>query len=294
MKFGVIPPVGAGVCADPEWMTAFSTHVEALGFESIVVPEHPLVIGGYESIYPYGRSGRMPLAEDCAVPDPIDVLAFIASCTSTLGLATGVIVLPAHNPVTLAKRVATTDALSAGRIRLGVGAGWMREELEACGTDFGSRGRRMDESIDLLRLLWSDSGARGASFEGEFFAFENAHSFPKPVQRGGVPIHVGGHTDASVRRAATRGDGWQPLGLKRDEFSRARDLMFEAARRAGRDPARIEITLSTGVTVTTPGSVEQAASAGVTRLVVASTSGDLARAKDELSELAARIELSAA
>ncbi len=291
MRFGVLPPVGAGVCADPDWMRAFARHVESLGFESMVAAEHPLVISGYTSRYPYGRSGRMPLADSCPVPDPIDMLAFLAGCTTTLGLATGVLILPAHNPVTLAKRVATLDALSGGRVRLGVGLGWMREELEACGADFDSRGRRTDESIDVLRTLWADSGADGASFSGEFFRFSRANSYPKPVQAGGIPIHVGGHSKASIKRAAVLGDGWQPLGIGEAEFDKALALLHEEAERAGRDPETIEVTLSTGVTITTAESADKALASGVTRLVAASVTGDLHKAEDEVSALAERVSL---
>jgi probable F420-dependent oxidoreductase len=286
VHLAVLPPVGAGVCADPDWMRAFSTHAEALGFESLVVAEHPLVIGGYSSRYPYGRSGRMPLANDCPIPDPIDLLQFVAACTTTLGLATGVLVVPAHNPVTLAKRLATLDSLSGGRVRLGVGVGWMREELEACGTDFDTRGRRMDESIDVLRALWADSGDEGASFEGEFFKFADAHCFPKPVQPGGIPIHVGGHTKPSIRRAALRGDGWQPLGLAGEELDAALGLLREEMVKVGRDPDAIELTLSTGVTVVTTETLENAETVGASRLVAASVTGDLHKAQDELSALA--------
>ena len=291
MQFGILPPVGTGACADADWMREFAGHVESLGFESIVAAEHPLVISGYTSRYPYGRSGRMPLSNDCPVPDPIDMLAFLAGCTTKLGLATGVLILPAHNPVTLAKRVATLDALSKGRVRLGVGIGWMREELEACGAQFDSRGRRTDESIDILRTLWADSGEGGASFSGEFFSFSNANSFPKPVQRGGVPIHVGGHSKASIRRAALRGDGWQPLGISEEDFGEALALLRAEAQKAGRDPDLIEVTLSTGVTITTEDSVDKASAAGVTRLVAASVAGELSRAKDEISALAERVGL---
>ncbi len=291
MRFGVMPPVGAGVCADPAWMRAFAGHVESLGFESIVAAEHPLVISGYTSRYPYARTGRMPLSDHCAVPDPIDMLAFLAGCTTRLGLATGVLILPAHNPVTLAKRVATLDALSQGRVRLGVGIGWMREELEACGANFKSRGRRTDESIDVLRALWADSGDEGASFSGEFFRFEKANSYPKPVQPAGVPVHVGGHSKASIKRAAVRGDGWQPLGIGEDEFVGSLALLHEEAAAAGRDPATIEVTLSTGATVTTAESAEKALASGVTRLVCASVTGDLHKAQDEMSALAERVGL---
>ncbi len=127
MKFAVVAPVAAGVTADAGWMTEFARHVEACGFESMVVVEHTVLMAQYASVYPYDDSGRVELSADCAVPDPLDLLAFLAGQTDTVGLATGVLVLPNHHPVVLAKRVATVDALSGGRLRLSVGMGWMKE-----------------------------------------------------------------------------------------------------------------------------------------------------------------------
>ncbi|HXO55613.1 MAG TPA: TIGR03619 family F420-dependent LLM class oxidoreductase, partial [Mycobacterium sp.] len=154
VKFAVVAPVAAGVTADPRWMAAFARHVEACGFESIVAVEHTVLATRYDSVYPYDPSGRVELASDCPVPDPLDLLAFLAAHTDRLGLATGVLVLPNHHPVVLAKRAATVDAFSGGRLRLCVGVGWLREEIEACGTEFESRGRRADEQLVVLRALW--------------------------------------------------------------------------------------------------------------------------------------------
>jgi probable F420-dependent oxidoreductase len=154
MKYAVVAPVAAGVTADPDFMTSFAQHVEACGFESIVVVEHTVLMSRYTSVYPYDPSGRVELSADCPVPDPLDLLAFLAGRTSRLGLATGALVLPNHHPVALAKRIATVDRLSGARLRLCVGMGWLKEEIEACGTDFVSRGRRADEQLDVLRLLW--------------------------------------------------------------------------------------------------------------------------------------------
>jgi probable F420-dependent oxidoreductase len=276
-------------------MVGLARHAEALGFESIVAVEHPLVIGDYESRYPYARSGRMPLPNDCPIPDPIDLLAFVAGATKTIGLATGVLILPAHHPVTLAKRLATLDALSKGRLRLVIGVGWLREELEACGADFDSRGRRTDESIDVLRALWADSGPNGASHEGEFFRFSSAHCYPKPAHAGGVPIHIGGHSPASIRRAARRGDGWVPLGMQGDELAEALGLLRREALDAGRDPADIELTLPGGLVKNfTVELMEELAAAGARRLTLAGMGSELEAACDELSALAERIGLSPA
>jgi probable F420-dependent oxidoreductase len=256
-----------------------------------VVVEHPLVIGDYTSRYPYAPSGRMPLPDDCAIPDPVDLLAFLAGVTTTLGLATGVLVLPAHHPVVMAKRLATVDRLSKGRVRLCIGVGWMREEIEACGVDFDSRGRRTDECIDVMRALWADTEPDGASFAGEFFRFSHAHTHPKPFAAGGVPIHIGGHSPASIRRAARRGDGWQPLGLWGDELADALTRLRAETEAAGRDRAALELTISALSTQATPETLGKLVDLGVNRLVVTCAQADLHGAQDEMSEVAARVGL---
>jgi probable F420-dependent oxidoreductase len=294
LKVAALPPVRAGVCADPDWMAAFARHIECLGFESVVVVEHPLVIGNYTSRYPYAPSGRMPLPDDCAIPDPIDLLAYLAGVTSTLGLSTGVLVLPAHHPVVMAKRLATVDRLSKGRVRLCIGVGWMREELEACGADFDSRGRRTDECIDVMRALWADTEPEGAAFEGEFFRFSHAHTHPKPFRAGGVPIHIGGHSPASMRRAARRGDGWQPLGLWGDELAAALARLRGETAAAGREAGALELTISAMSTQATPETMDKLVSMGVDRLVVTCGQADLGAAEDEMSEVAARLGMRSA
>lgn len=291
MKVAVLPPARAGVCADPDWVVAYARHAEACGFESFVAIEHPLVVSSYTSRYPYAESGRMPLKDDCAIPDPLELLTFVAAHTTTLGLSTGVLVLPAHHPVVLAKRLATLDVLSRGRLRLCVGVGWMREELEACGTDFTSRGRRADESIDVLRALWAESGPAGAEFHGEFFSFADAHSYPKPPRPGGVPIHVGGHSPASIRRAATRGDGWQPLGIAGEELRSAIGRVRRETEEAGREPAALEITVSALASDVAAPTLERLAAAGVDRVVATTLEAALPAALEDLSALAGRAGL---
>jgi probable F420-dependent oxidoreductase len=292
VKMAVLPPVRAGVCADPHWLVDFARHAEACGFESIVTVEHAVVVSGYTSRYPYAESGRMPLPDDCAVPDPLDTLAFLAGATTTLGLSTGVVVLPLHHPVVLAKRLATIDVLSGGRLRLCVGLGWMREEIEACGVDFDTRGRRADEQVAVMRALWAPSGPEGASFQGEFFGFHNAHSNPKPVRSSGIPVHIGGSTPASIRRAARLGDGWHPLGLSGDALTDALAVLHRETAAARRDPADVEVTLTALASSTTAETVEKVSKWGVGRLVVTCVRPDLGQAKDELSAVAERVGLS--
>jgi probable F420-dependent oxidoreductase len=293
LKFGVVAPVAAGITADPGWMAAFARHLEACGFESIVVVEHSVLATRYDSVYPYDRSGRVELAADCPVPDPLDLLSFLAGHTDRLGLATGVLVLPNHHPVVLAKRAATVDVLSSGRLRLCVGVGWLREEIEACGTEFHSRGRRADEQLAVLRALWDDQEA-GVTHHGEFFQFENVICSPKPVAGQHLPIHIGGHSKAAARRAGRFGHGFQPLGVAGAQLDGLLVLMRDEATAAGRDPADIEVSLGHSVTKIDAERAERLVAQGADRLVLAMPPiTDLEQAKDELSACAQRLSLPA-
>jgi probable F420-dependent oxidoreductase len=292
LKFGVVAPVAAGVTADPRWMVAFARHLEACGFESIIAVEHTILATRYDSVYPYDPSGRVELAADCPVPDPLDLLSFLAAHTDRLGLATGVLVLPNHHPVVLAKRAATVDALSGGRLRLCVGVGWLREEIEACGTEFESRGRRADEQLAVLRALW-DQRPDGVTHHGEFFRFENAVCSPKPVAGPHLPVHIGGHSKAAARRAGRFGDGFQPLGVTGAQLDSLLMLMRDEAQAAGRDPADIEVSLGHSVTKIDAERAEKLTAQGADRLVLAMPpTTDIEQAKDELSACAQRLSLS--
>lgn len=291
MKVSVVAPVADGVTADPDWMVAFARHLEACGFESIVVVEHTVLLTRYDSVYPYDNSGRVGLASHCPIPDPLDLLAFLAGHTSSLGLATGVLVLPNHHPVVLAKRAATVDALSGGRLRLCVGVGWLQEELAACDVDFESRGRRADEQLAVMRELWAQR-PDGASFTGEFFDFENVMCYPKPFAAERLPIHIGGHSRAAARRAGRLGDGFQPLGVTGPRLTGLIALMREEASAAGRDPAALELSLGHLVTKIDAERAAGLAEQGADRLVLAMPpTTDIEQAKDVLSACAQRLSL---
>ena len=292
MKFAVFAPVGAGLTADPRWMTLFALHLEACGFESIVVAEHTVMVSRYDSVYPYDESGRVDLPPDCPVPDPVDLLAFLAGRTDRLGLATGVLVAPNHHPVVLAKRAATVDVLSGGRLRLCVGVGWLREEVEACGTDFGSRGRRTDEHLQVMRMLW-DGPVRGVTHRGEFFAFDDVVCRPKPLAR--LPIHIGGHSRAAAVRAGRYGDGFQPLGVGADRLGELITVMRDEAARLGRDSAALEVSLGHQVDKIDPDRAARLAAAGADRIVLALPplpgTTDIDEVRDMLSACADRLGL---
>ena len=281
LKIGVVAPVADGVTADPDWMVGFATHLERSGFESIVVVEHTVLVTRYDSVYPYDSSGRVGLAPDCPIPDPLDLLAFLAGHTSRLGLATGVLVLPNHHPVVLAKRAATVDALSGGRLRLCVGVGWLKEELEACGAEFDSRGRRADEQLTVLRALWADQ-PDGVSHHGEFFSFDDVMCCPKPVAAERLPIHIGGRL----------GDGFQPLGVTGPQLASLIALMGAEASSAGRDPAALEVSLGHAVTKIDAERAARLIDQGADRIVLAMPpTTDIEQAKDMLSACAQRLSL---
>ncbi|MEE8581576.1 MAG: LLM class F420-dependent oxidoreductase [Myxococcota bacterium] len=275
MKFGILAPYQLGPLERGDYASAFGKLVEELGFESVWAVEHAVMCPDYESTYPYDPSGRSPFSERVIQPDPLIWLAYLAATTTRLRLATGVLILPQHNPVPLAKTLASLDRLSGGRMLLGIGVGWVREEAVALGTRFEDRGQRADEYVEVMRSLWREPVA---SFDGEFVRFERVVSEPRPVRSEGVPIIVGGHSAAAARRAGRLGDGFYPLRVSDERLAFLRTTMQEAAAECGRDASTIEITCSGELTAP---SAEHHLGLGVDRLVVFPPTGDL----DELRRL---------
>ncbi len=269
MKFGVIPPYGIGPVEESAFAVAFAQTAEEYGFESLWVVEHVVMAVEYTSVYPYDPSGRSPFTADVPQPDPLLWLSYVAAATKRIRLATGVLILPQRNPLILAKELASLDRLSGGRMELGIGMGWVREEAVALGTDFDTRGRRAVEYVAAMRALWREPVA---SFHGEFVNFHGVVSRPRPLQAGGVPIVVGGHTRAAARRAGRLGDGFFPLGVSADKLAALRATMSDSAREHGRDPASIAVTC---VGAADRKSAEFYAAQGVERMVIAALKPDL-------------------
>jgi probable F420-dependent oxidoreductase len=286
IALGLLPPYRLDVASDPAWMAAFAGHADEVGFESLLAVEHVAVPVGYESRYPYSDTGRMPLPEACELPDPLDLLAWLAARTERLRLGTGILVLPEHHPLQLAKRCATIDRLSGGRLFLGVGVGWMREEVAALGIDPDERGTRTDEGIAALRVIW---GEDEPSFAGRHYAFGPVRSHPKPVQAT-IPILVGGHSPAAARRAGRLGDGFFPLGLAGELLDRRWSQVQAAAVDAGRDPASVSLTL--GGLLGDDAAITDAVARGAERVVLSTRTADLdelRRSMDAAVALAARL-----
>lgn len=270
--------------AEPDRLVAYAQQAEDCGFEALYLPEHIV-------LYPGASVGAMRLPPSLPFADPLDCLSFVASATRRILLGTGVLLLPYHHPVVLAKRLATIDGLSKGRMRLlTVGLGTLPREAEAVGVDFTTRGRRTDEAIDVMRLLWS-GGEDGVSFDGEFFSLDNVCSFPKPHGVTELPIHIGGSSLAAARRAGRHGDGYFPGGsLTPDERAHQWDVALSVAIEAGRNPDALEYTRWGSIDMSAE-QVEAFAAQGVTRIVVAPTSAELDGQRDEMSAFAQRFAL---
>ena len=279
MRFGITPPYRANVVSDPEWMTYFVRNAESTGFESVSAVEHVAVPAGFAEEYPYSATGRWPLPTDCEIPDPLELLTFLAARTERIVLSTGILIASVHHPLMLAKRLATIDVLSGGRMRLGVGVGWMHEELDALDVEFESRGRRLDEVIEAMRVVWRDDEA---TFHGEFFDFERVVSRPRPVHAGGIPIHIGGHSPAAARRAGRVGDGFQPIGVAPDVLPARLDLMRRTADEAGRDPSALELTLGAALDGFDEARLEALRAQGATRIQLSASSADLSELAEQM------------
>jgi probable F420-dependent oxidoreductase len=241
MKLG-LHALGIGAGADRAVIAEVSTAAERCGFATLWSGEHVVMVDRSTSRYPYSADGQIAVPAQADWIDPMIGLSFAAAATSTIGIATGVLLLPEHNPVHLAKQAATLDTLSGGRFTLGIGIGWSREEFDALGVPFERRGARTAEYVAAMRTLWRDDVA---SFDGEFVGFDSVRVNPKPARNRRIPIVLGGNSDAALRRAATWGDGW--YGFNVDDVPAAAERIATLrvlCREAGRDPAELRLAVA--------------------------------------------------
>lgn len=231
MEYGVTLP-GAGPLATPEALMAVATLAESTGFTSVWVTDHIAIPEETSSQYPYREDRKPPWPASIPYLDAFTALTWVGAVTRTVRLGTSVLVLPMRPPLIVAKAAATLDALSGGRVVLGVGAGWLREEFDLLGQPFSTRGRRMKEAVRLLKACWADDPV---SFDGEFFRLRPFGMDPKPRQGARLPVLGGGESDAALRRVAEVCDGWHPLNLTPHDVDvrlhRLRDLVAQAGRR---------------------------------------------------------------
>ncbi len=209
---------------------------EERGFDSIWLPEHTHIPASRETPYPGG--GELP-KEYAHTLDPFVALGIAAGVTRELKLATGVCLAIEHQAITLAKTVATLDHVSHGRVILGLGAGWNREEMENHGTEYSSRFRKLEEQMHALKALWTQANA---SFDGEFERFEHVWSYPKPAQLPHPPMVLGGETIHTLRRIVRVGNGWLPRAVDVEAVLDGLVTLDRLAEEAGRDPATISVS----------------------------------------------------
>ena len=280
MKFGLFF-ANAGPFSVPDTFEVLVRTADEVGIESIWAVEHVVVPVGYESQYPYSKDGRMPGPENSPIGDPLIALSYAAALTRNLRLGSGVIILPQRHPTYVAKEAATLDVLSRGRAILGVGIGWLQEEFDVLGVPFRERAARTEESVRAIRSLWSD---KSEGFDGDFYRWKPVESNPKPIQKPGVPIVVGGHVEGAARRAARVGDGFFPARGGLERMPGLIQAMSDECGKVGRDPAEIEITA--GEAQIEPDLVRRYEEMGVSRLVMPPPAFDPEGIKRALSEFA--------
>lgn len=313
MEFGFALP-GRGPLATPDVLVRMAEKADALRYASLFVTDHVVLPSSTaKSVYPYSPSGQFPGGSEQDYLEPLVLLAHLAHATTRVRLGTSVLVVPYRNPLVVAKMLATVDLLSRGRVILGAGVGWLAEEFEALAAPpFGERGAVTDEYLRLMRAAWTMDPV---TFEGRFYRVKDVHVLPKPAGRRSIPIWIGGHTDAALRRAAALGDGWHPIGgrppatLTPDEYAAKVERLRTYARAAGRDPADITLSFRVPMHVRSPhakalagerppfqgtatevrADVERYAALGVTHFVFDSTVTDARATLDNMTRFAEQV-----
>ena len=237
-----------GPAIEPDSLIAIARKAEALGFVHLGLSDHVVIATEVDSIYPYTQTGTWFAQDSGICLEQITALGFIAAATTRLRLLSSVMVLPHRHPMLAAKMLATVDVLSKGRLTVGVGVGWMAEELRLLGAPpFAERGRASDEYVEAFRTLWSDPSP---SYRGRFVAFDKLKFEPKPAQRPRLPIWIGGETAPARRRAGRLGDGWYPVSNNPaapydtpEAFAAGLGEVRASAATAGRDPGVLDVGL---------------------------------------------------
>jgi probable F420-dependent oxidoreductase len=263
MKFGLA--FASSIAQEHEDSLEVCRRASAAGFESLWGGEHVIMPTSIESPYPYTEDGKIPAEPETPIPDPLIWLAFAAAAAPGLRLGTCILIVPQRNPLILAKELATLDRLSGGRVELGLGVGWMKEEFDALGVPWERRGARNDEYIEAMRALWAGPHAE---YHGEFVDFAPATCSPRPIQER-IPVLVGGDSEAAISRAVRLADGYFPGEGDIDRLAALIERLRVAAEKAGRDPSDIEVNAMFGAQMADPvAGVEQMREVGVGRIMV--------------------------
>lgn len=263
MKVGVVS-INVGGPATAERMIETVQHAEAAGIESVWTFEHVIVPTDYQSKYPYDRSGKMPIPPQAWFLDPLISLAHVAAATKSIRLGTGVNILPQTNPLLFAKQAASLDALSRGRLTLGLGIGWLAEEYQAMGTPFERRGARFDDYLDAIKKVWT---GEVVEHESEFLSWHGFMSHPTPTQKPHPPILIGGATHKTLQRIVDSAQGWYAPSDSSTELTAKIATLRQLAAGAGRPFESIDITTNWRI-AKRPDALPELEDLGITRVVV--------------------------
>lgn len=267
MKTGLFA-LGIGTAVHPGIVRITAEEAERAGFSTLWVGEHVVLFDRHDSKYPYSTEGNFPLPADADWLDPFITLTFAAAVTKKIRLATGICLLPEHNPLVLAKEIATLDRLSGGRFAFGVGIGWSAEEFAALGIPFERRAQRTREYVEVMRRLW---GEKVTSFHGEFVNFDNARAFPKPARGRDLPVMFGGESGPALKRVADIGNGWFGFNLDPAEAKEKIAKLRAMVQERNRDPKQIEIVVAPYLKRITTDDLKRYRDAGVDELVFVSS-----------------------
>jgi probable F420-dependent oxidoreductase len=234
MDVGILIPA----TAESGDLAAIAREVENLGYESLLIPEHPVIPIGFKTPLPGGTGGELPEHYGRWM-DPFVALTVAAAVTRRIKLGTGICLLPEREPIIAAKTIASLDVVSGGRVILGIGAGWLREETEAMGTSFATRWKRLRETVEAMRALWTEPEP---SYRGDLVKFPPVRCDPKPVQKGGPPILLGGQGPKVLERIVRNYDGWMPIAGKPHSLKRRIDALKAVAAERGRKFGELNIS----------------------------------------------------
>lgn len=285
MDVGVFVPLGNGN-ATPEILRGVGRGVEERGFESVWLPEHVVLFDDYESQYPYSPDGQFPGAGDSGMLEPLTGLTYLAAVTDRIRLGTAICLVPQRNPVYTAKAVTDLDSMSGGRVEFGIGVGWLREEFEAVGMPFEKRGQRCDEHLAVMKSLWTDDISE---FHGELYDLRACRMYPKPVQTPHPPIHVGGESDAAMRRVARLGQGWFSFNRLPGDLAEPLGRLDGILAEHDRSRDDVVITVCPYFNPVDAAAVEAYAEAGVDRLVVLCLAFDVDTMNAQLDDLVTNV-----
>ena len=282
MRLGVFLPFATPI-ADGPYLRAVGEAAENAGFDSLWVAEHVVLFDEYASKYPYSADGKIPAGGTSGILEPLGALTYLAACTSTIRLGTGICLVPQRNPVYTAKEVASLDWLSNGRVDFGVGVGWLAEEFQAVDVPFERRGERCVSYLEVMKRLWCDEVS---AYKDEFYELPACRQYPKPVQKPHPPIHFGGESDAALKRVARIGQGWYGFNVDPDQLRERVKALEGFLAKQGRKRADVQVTISPYLKEMSPAKLEAYKRAGADQVILFAMARDAAGARARLAQIA--------